>query len=250
MRPCAKYRAGGGVSQPECPPQACCGEPRKVPVKESPSFRDGRRAGADWRYRGCITREQWLLNETRIVARLRIEDGLSDWEILERNLNQNLFQYPTERELKSITCACCLRLDNLSEDETRRHSLIQLMVNGTPDQSRQINLYAMMRTYRVMWEFATSVLAPKFKTFDHRLEKREIVEFLESLRGQSVDVASWSDATLNKIRQVLAKCLVEIGLLENVRSDVLHPVLLDLELEEAIRANGDADILPAFGCLD
>ena len=240
----------GGVSRLECPPQACCDDLRRAPVKEALPFRDGRRAGAGWRYRGAITREQWLLSEMRIVARLRLEDGLSDTEILDRNLNQNLFQYPTERELKSITRACCLRLDNLSEDGVRRRSLTRLIATGTPAQSRQTNLYAMMRTYRVVWEFAISVLAPKFKTFDYRLEKREIVEFLESLRGQSAEVALWSDATMNKIRQVLARCLVEAGYLASVRSDELHPILLDLDLERAIRGNGDTDVLPAFGCLD
>lgn len=222
---------------------------RTVPVRGTVPFRDGRRAGAYWRYRGAITREQWLLNETRTVARLRLEDGLSDEEVLERNLNQNLFQYPTERELKSITRACCLRLDNLSEDASRRAALTRMIANGTPVQSRQANLYAMMRTYRVVWEFAVSVLAPKFKTFGYRLEKREIVEFLESLCAQSPEAASWSDATMNKIRQVLARCLVETGYLESVRSSELHPVLLDLELEEAIRENGDAELLPAFNCL-
>lgn len=191
-----------------------------------------------------------MLNETRTVARLRLESGLSDDEILERNLSQNLFQYPTERELRSITRACFLRLDNLSEDGSRRHALTRLIVNGTPTQSRQTNLYAMMRTYRVVWEFAVAVLGPKFTTFDYRLEKREIVAFLESLRTQDERVATWSDATVNKIRQVLTKCLVEAGYLESVRSDELHPILLDLELEQAIRGNGDAVVLPAFNCLD
>lgn len=241
---------GGGVPQNGCSPQARCDESPAAHVATRAAFRDGRRAGTAWRYRGAITREQWLLNETRTVARLRLESGLSDDEILERNLSQNLFQYPTERELRSITRACFLRLDNLSEDGSRRHALTRLIVNGTPTQSRQTNLYAMMRTYRVVWEFAVAVLGPKFTTFDYRLEKREIVAFLESLRTQDERVATWSDATVNKIRQVLTKCLVEAGYLESVRSDELHPILLDLELEQAIRGNGDAVVLPAFNCLD
>ncbi|NEM83771.1 DUF1819 family protein, partial [Escherichia coli] len=75
-------------------------------------MRNGRSAGAGWIYRGALTREQWLLTEIRIVARLRL-DGATDAEVLEQNLNHNYFQYPTEREIRSLTRACLLRLDNL-----------------------------------------------------------------------------------------------------------------------------------------
>lgn len=219
-------------------------------MSDSTTFRDGRSAGANWRYRGTITREQWLLTETRAVAALRLEDGLTDEQIVEQNLLHNYFQYPTEREIKSVTRACLLRLDNLSEDAALRGQLGRLIARGTPAQAAQTNLYAMMRTYRVVWEFMVSVVGEKLRAFDPTLHKGEVAAFLEGLRTQSETVAGWSDATLNKIRQVLTKCLVQTGYLSSPRSTELRPVLLDLDLERAIRANGDAVALPAFGCLD
>lgn len=210
------------------------------------AFRDGRRAGDRWRYRGAITREQWLLNEARTVARLRIDEGLEDDEVLRRNREQNLFQYPTEREIASLTRACLLRLDNLSEDPGRRQGLTGLIAHGTPSQARQANLYAMMRTYRVVWEFMVSLVGRKLQSFYFHLERAEVAAFLESLREQSDEVASWSDSTFNKIRQVLVKCLVETGYLKSSRDTQLVPPLLDLDLEVAVRANGDGIALPAF----
>lgn len=213
-------------------------------------FRDGRSAGANWRYRGSITREQWLLTETRTIARLRLDEGLTTEQIVEKNLAHNYFQYPTEREIRSITLACCLRLDNLSEDDALRRELTHAIAYGMPAQAAQTNLYALMRTYRIVWEFMVSVVGEKFLHLDARLAKHEIVAFLEGLRSQSETVAGWSNATLNKIRQVLAKCLVEAGYLSSPRSEELRPVLLDLDLEQAVRANGDAIALPAFSCVD
>lgn len=230
---------GGGVAASQRLAQIGTGQP----------FRDGRSAGDAWRYRGTITREQWLLAETRIVARLRL-DGLSDEEIIEQSLERNLFQYPTEREIKSIARACILRLDNLSDDSGLRQRLTGFIVHGLPAQASQANLYAIMRTYRVAWEFMLGVVGEKFRTLDNRLARFEIASFLEGLRSRSETVAGWSDATLNKIRQVLTKCLVECGYLESPRSDELRPILLDLELEDALRANGDAVALPAFACLE
>lgn len=219
-------------------------------TKKAQPFRDGRSAGSRWRYRGSLTREQWLLTETRAIARLRLDEGLSTDQIVERNLAHNYFQYPTEREIRSITLACCLRLDNLSEDDALRRKLAHAIAYGTPAQAAQTNLYALMRTYRIIWEFMVGVVGEKFQRLDTHLAKHEMVTFLEGLRSQSETVAGWSDATLNKIRQVLAKCLVEAGYLSSTRSEELRPILLDLDLEQAVRANGDAIALPAFSCVD
>lgn len=246
------FECRGGVSQNSDPAHgesctnAACNACSSTPTVV---FRDGRSAGTSWRYRGSITREQWLLTETRTIAQLRLE-GLNDEEILAQNLVNNYFQYPTERELASITKACLLRLDNLSDDPPLRHELTRFIAHGSPAQSAQTNLYALMRTYRIVWEFMLGVVGVKFQTVDMRLAKHEIALFLENLRSQSETVAGWSDGTLNKIRQVLTKCLVQTGYLSSPRSTDLHSILLDLDLERAIRANGDAVALPAFSCLE
>ena len=200
-------------------------------------------------YRGALTREQWLFREIRIVARLRLDEDLSDADIVERVVEQNLFQYPTERELKSIARALCRRLTALSDDPERRARLAHLIAHGTVDQARQTNLYAIACDYRVMWEFMTVVVASKRRQLDAHLPNREITAFLEGLRAQDEKVAGWSDATLNKIRQVCVKCLEECGMYDRA-SEQLTSVLLDFELEGLIRANDDAAILPALGVMD
>ena len=56
-------------------------------------------------YNGGLTREQFLFYETRTVARLMIE-GLSDEEIVEKVITENLFQNPTEKMLKNLATVC------------------------------------------------------------------------------------------------------------------------------------------------
>lgn len=202
-------------------------------------------------YRGTITREQWLLRETRTVARLRADaagsgETLELADVVDLAAEENIFQYPTEREVKSIARACWRRLDALSDDPALRNQLIGLVAAGTPDQARQVNLYALARDNRIVWEFLVAVVARKFQDLDESLPKREIVAFLEGLRAQDERAARWSDATLNKIRQVLTACLVECGMYDRRAETLLRP-LLDLTLEQAMRANGDQALLPAFG---
>ena len=205
-------------------------------------------------YRGTITREQWLLRETRTVARLRADAAgsgkpLELAEVVDLAAEENIFQYPTEREVKSIARACWRRLDALSDDPALRNRLIDLVAAGTPDQARQVNLYALARDNRIVWEFLVVEVAQKFQGLDESLPKREIVAFLEGLRAQDERAARWSDATLNKIRQVLTACLVECGMYDRRAETLLRP-LLDLTLEQAMRANGDQVLLPAFGAAE
>ena len=49
----------------------------------------------------CITREQFLLRETRVVARLRAQ-GLTDDQVVNRVTTENLIQYPTDHMVRNI----------------------------------------------------------------------------------------------------------------------------------------------------
>lgn len=191
-----------------------------------------------------ITREQYLLREARIVASLRLE-GVPDAEIAARVKDENLFQYPTLRMASNIARVCLMRLDALGGGDVAV-ALARLLAHGTLEQARQTNLYAMMRTYRIVWEFMVGVVGVKYATLDYSLPRREIVSFMDDLRQQSPVVAAWTDKGVQKVVQVLAKSLAETGLLESTRSDRLVPIYLDSELERLMRANGDAVALPAF----
>lgn len=127
-----------------------------------------------------------------------------------------------------------------------RPRILNLIAHGTSDQLKQANLYAMMCDNRIVWEFTTNLIAPKFQALDTALAKHEIAAFLEGLRAQDERVATWSPATLNKIRQVLSMCLEQCGMY-NRKTEELNPPLLDYDLEQIIRANSDEAALSAFG---
>lgn len=81
-------------------------------------------------YNGSLTREQFLFYETRIVA-LLITQGKSRDEISKKIIEENLFQFPTERMIPSITKACFKRIDVLeSETLVYRGSIIIQILSG------------------------------------------------------------------------------------------------------------------------
>ena len=188
-----------------------------------------------------ITREQFLFHEMRIVAKLLLEEK-SDSEIIGEVVTNNLFQYPTEKSLNNITRVCLARFHQAESKE-----LIDIVASGSSDAAKQACLFLMMNYYRIVWEFMIGVIGEKYRTQDLSFTKMDLNSFFTRLQEQNEVVASWSDATINKCKQILKKILIENGYLDNQKSEVLNNILLDLSVKEAIENINKKDALIAFG---
>ena len=195
-------------------------------------------------YNGALTREQFLFYEMRTTAKL-LAQGLSDKEVTEIIINDNLYQYPTEKSIKLICAGCLRRLYSMND-----FCLINAIATQTSDVAKQICLYAMMKQNRLVWDFMITVIGEKYRILDTSFGKVDLNTFFMRLAEQDDNVASWSDKTVQKIKQVLVRILVENEYLDNNRADRLNPVLISSLLEERIRANGDNAALIAFNCLN
>ena len=193
-------------------------------------------------YTAVITREQFLFYEVRTTAKL-IHEGYNSEEVIERIVSDNLFQYPTEKSVRRMAFACLRRLDAL-DDET----LVEAIATQPSDVAKQICLYAMMKQYRLIWDFMITVIGEKYRLSDTTFGKIDLNSYFLRLQEQDDWVATWSDSTVAKLKQVITKTLVENEYLDNGKATRLNPVWLQPVLENAIRENGDEIALPAFNC--
>lgn len=193
-------------------------------------------------YTGVITREQFLFYEMRTTARL-VEEKLTDAEIADRICNENLFQYPTEKSVRQMAFTCIRRLKALDDSV-----LVSAVAAQPSDVAKQICLYAMMKQYRLVWDFMVTVIGEKYRLRDLSFGKIDLNTFFMRLQEQDDWVAAWSEATITKIKQVLTRVLVENEYLDSLTSDHLNPVLIYPILENAIRDKGDDRALAAFNC--
>ena len=194
-------------------------------------------------YSATITREQFLFYEVRTTAKLVCE-GLNNDEVVDRIVKENLFQYPTEKSVKKMALACLRRLEAL-DDQT----LVEAIADQPSDVSRQICLYAMMRQYRLVQDFMLTVIGEKYRRLDNSFGKIDLNVFFQRLQEQDDWVATWSESTITKLKQVLQKLLVDNEYLNNTEATRLNSVLISPLLENAIRADGQEHLLPAFNCL-
>ena len=193
-------------------------------------------------YNGNLTAEQFLFYEMRIVSKQYVEGKPID-EIIEYIKKDNLFQYPTERQISRLTRACYKRLIALDNEQ-----LVYELANAPVEVAKQINLYAMMRYNRLVREFMEGLIGEKYRQQDFSYTKKDINVFFSRLQEQNDDVAAWSENTIRKLKQVLTKCLIETEMLDSVKDTTLNPIFISKELETGIRENNYLTALSAFNC--
>ena len=194
-------------------------------------------------YSAVITREQFLFYEMRTTAKL-LAEGLNDEQVVDRITSDNLFQYPTEKSVRRMALTCLRRLKALDDSD-----LVAAIASQPSDVSKQICLYAMMKQYRLVWDFMITVVGAKYENRDMSFSRMDFNVFMMRLQEQDDWVASWSESTVTKVKQVLARILVDNEYLDSTTADHLNPVLIYPILEDAIRSSGDTKALTAFNCL-
>ena len=187
-------------------------------------------------------REPFLFYEMRTTAKL-LSSGMSNNDVVTQITSNNLFQYPTEKSVARMAKACLKRLGAMDDND-----LVRAIAQQPTDVAKQICLYAMMKQSRLMWEFMLTVIGEKYRLKDSSFGRIDLNTYFMRLQEQDDAVAAWSEGTITKLKQVLAKVLVENEYLDDIRADHLNPVYLHPILENAIRNHGDLMVLPAFNC--
>ena len=119
-------------------------------------------------YNAAMTREQFLFYEMRTTAKL-VNEGLDKDAVVERIVSDNLFQYPTEKSVRKMALACIRRLESMEDD-----TLIAAIATQPSDVAKQICLYAMMRQYRLVWDFMLTVIGNKYQKLDSTFSKMDL----------------------------------------------------------------------------
>ena len=134
-----------------------------------------------YRYIASLTREPFLFYEMRSTAKLMAE-GNSDDAIVKEIVEQNLFQYPTEKSITRMAKACIKRLHALEDD-----ALVSAIASQPTDVAKQICLYALMKQSRLVWEFMLTVIGEKYRLRDMSFGKIDLNTFFISYEAGAIE---------------------------------------------------------------
>ncbi|MCB2290856.1 DUF1819 family protein [Clostridium sp. CS001] len=191
-------------------------------------------------YTSTLTSASFSYYELKQVLKLKVE-GLSDKEIKDKVNEENIFQYKSKSSSNKIMSAIIVRVKVLDE------YLIKTIISEPMEIGKIVNLYIIMKTNRLFFEFMNEVIRERLEFNNDILEKKDINIFFIAKAEQSETVAQWSEVTNRKLKQVILKILTEVGILENIKTGKLSRLIIPPELKDYLINIGDRGYIEAMG---
>ena len=195
---------------------------------------------SELQYSSSLTGASFLLYELKQVIGLKVQ-GLNDKEIKQRVTEENLFQYKYESSIKRSLPSVLRRVNALNE------TLYQMVLEEPLETGKIINLYAIMKTDRLFFEFMDEVIREKYESNNLLIETKDLNLYFTVKAEQDQKVAGFTDKTIAKLKQVFYKVLFESGILKDKKTGELSRILMDEELKEYIIRIGDGQFVRAMG---
>ncbi|MGN8230843.1 DUF1819 family protein [Paenibacillus polymyxa] len=191
-------------------------------------------------YSATLTGASFMFYEFKQVISLRLS-GFSEQDIRKKVLSENLFQYQINASLKRSLPSVLRRARILDE------MLCQMVLEQSLEAGKLINLYAIMKTDRLFFEFMNEVVREKLESNHYLLEKKDLNLYFVSKAEQDTGVAGWTEQTVTKLKNVIQRILLESGILKDKQTGELSRILMDDQLKQHLIHIGDVAYVRAMG---
>lgn len=182
-------------------------------------------------YKSTIKSRPYLYKETKKASML-INKGLEVDGIKEKSLEDNIFQLESESRKKEVASIIITRLKSLDKE------IIYDIENSNIETSKILVLYSILKTDRLFFEFMNEVYKEKIILKDLYIRDKDFSVFFQNKKEQSEKVASWSEYTFKKLKQVYIRILFESGLIVNQKGDKeIKLPIMDNEVKDYIYKN-------------
>lgn len=194
----------------------------------------------DLEYSSSLNGASFLLFELKQVVKLK-QLGLSNQEIRKKVIEENIFQFANKGRINRALPSIMKRADVIDD------TLAQLMTEGSLEMTKVINLYSIMKTDLLFFEFMRELISEKLQNNDFTIEKKDLNVFFASKSEQSEKIASWSDINAEKLKRAFMQVLFESGMLRNRRGNELNRLIIDEQIKHHLTFIGDTKYLRAMG---
>lgn len=182
-------------------------------------------------YKSTIKSRPYLYKETKKASML-INRGLEVDGIKGKSLEDNIFQLESESRKKEVASIIITRLKSLDKE------IIYDIENSNIETSKILVLYSILKTDRLFFEFMNEVYKEKIILKDLYIRDKDFSVFFQNKKEQSEKVASWSEYTFKKLKQVYIRILFESGLIVNQKGDKeIKLPIMDNEVKDYIYKN-------------
>jgi len=191
-------------------------------------------------YSSGLNGASFLLFELKQVINLKVQ-GFSPSEIRKKVIDENIFQFENTGRINRSLPSVMRRAEAIDME------LARMMNDITIETLKVINLYAIMKTDLLFFEFMEEVVGEKLRNNNYLLEKKDLNLFFEEKAEQSEKVASWSNSNLEKLKRSYMQVLYQSGILIDRKDSQINHIYLDEWIKEHLLHIGDKKYVLAMG---
>lgn len=191
-------------------------------------------------YSAGIMSQSFWFTELKQLLKLKKENKTEAY-IKNLVIDGNLFGAPNEYRSKRIYGYLLNRVNSIEDD------LLDIFFNCDLSTQKIINLVAILRQDKLFFEFLYEVYRNKLIVGDLSIDKTDAKVFLNKKEMQDNKIAQWTDSTKIRIQGAYFTFMAEAGLLKkDGKKWIINSPILDISLENYLKANGESFIVKAL----
>lgn len=187
-------------------------------------------------YTSTITSSSLRLRESRIIADLLLQ-GVDDLEWKRQVKDFNVLQMGSPHSVNRISLLLRARLEPLGP------GLWEMVRDGDRILATQATFAGAVKESRLLGDFLDLAVREQRHLYAEALGPIVWSDYVAGCRGRDLDMPSWSEATVTKLRSAVFSMLAEAGYLSNTRELRLQKVFLAPPLAEYLRERGETYVL-------
>lgn len=169
-----------------------------------------------FKYEFSLTGSSLRVNEMILFATKYINQGLLEFKSDKGTTNKRMVS-----EFKK-------RIDNLTVNQQ------ELLLNSNFSNQKQLAFLSACKTYSLLRDFVIEVVREKYLIMDFNLSDTDYISFIRRKEINHDELASLTDQTQAKVKQVIFKILEQAGIIDNVRDKEIQLQLLGESTKKSI----------------
>ena len=182
------------------------------------------------KYSLSFTAASALIPETISIAQIFVNE--KDWNIVFEEVSKNNLLHKNKkttllREFNEIK----KRLKNLNQME------LEILANSNTQETKWMIHLSLLKTYTFYADFVSEVIRGKLNKFEFSVKDSDYARFFEEKSYTHTELTSISEKTQNKLKQVIFKMLVQVGIISDIENKVITKPFLNENILKMIQSD-------------
>lgn len=187
-----------------------------------------RQTGKNSPYSASFTARALGYYEMECILPVMLDDSISDKS---RVLSQDSthLQLSTLQSRKRVLAEMLVRFNAVDRSFWERY------VTLGENEKRLALLFAILKSYRLLFELQINLVIPKYYSPDRVLTKNDVFAFISEVATRDEFVDSWSEDTRNRAASQYVTILKQAGLINERTGELCEPDVMDSEFAYYVR---------------